>query len=190
MRFLKIIICLVLVFNFSSSAWAVPPNWGVFVPTGIQYLGSRAGAIGKEWGCSDCNGYDRTGINHFYWYCCGACLYCPGYLCTDELAFDKYQAIGDYYDCEGNLLEQGSAWGPIWLIIRGTGTIFSGESAVPMTMVMSSAAFRRRVHLLGTVGYIRTRHLKKIIVPMGTPMFLPPIYQRMLVGQGKESVIC
>jgi RHS repeat-associated protein len=126
MRFKRTVLVLLLGLTFSSSTWAAPPKWGVFVPTGAQYLGSRAGAIGKEWGCSDCNGYDRTGINQFEWYCCGACAYCPGYLCTDESAFDKYQAIGDYYDCEGNILEQGAPWGPIWLIIRGTGTIFSG----------------------------------------------------------------
>jgi RHS repeat-associated protein len=125
-HFKKTILFLFIGLVFAASAWAVPPNWGVFVPTGAQYISSRGGAIGKDWGCSDCGGYDRTAIDHFKWYCCGACVYCPGYLCTDEAAFDLYQVIGNYYDCEGNLLEKGAAgWGR-WLIIRGTGTIFSG----------------------------------------------------------------
>ena len=130
MRFKKIIMVLLLGLTFCSTAWAQPQGWGVFVPTGAQYLGSRAGAIGKDWGCSDCPyipyGYDMTGIGQFHWYCCGACIYCPGYLCTDEAAFALYQPIGNYYDCEGNLLEQGAARGFIRAIIRGTGTIFNG----------------------------------------------------------------
>jgi RHS repeat-associated protein len=110
----------------ATSVMAVPANWGLFVPTGAQYLGSRSGAIGKEWGCSDCGGYDRTAIDHFKWYCCGACAYCPGYLCANDSAFDVYQLIGDYYDCEGNLLESGAPRGFRLAIIRGTGTIFDG----------------------------------------------------------------
>ena len=120
----KTILFFLLGLIFSTSASAVPQNWGVFVPTGAQYLGSRAGAFGKEWGCSDCGGYDRTAIDHFSWYCCGACSYCPGYLCTNDGAFDFYQVIGNYYDCEGNLLESDAPRGFRLAIIRGTGTIF------------------------------------------------------------------
>jgi len=125
MKFCKTILPLCLVLILATSAWAAPQGWGVFVTTGAEYLYTRAGAIGIEHGCWDCNGYDRSGINQFNWYCCGACLYCPGFLCTDESAFDAYQQIGDFYDCEGNLLEAGSPW-DMWLIIRGTGTIFDG----------------------------------------------------------------
>ena len=121
------VIVFLLISLLSSPAWAVPQKWGLFVPTGVQYLGSRDAAMGIDWGWGDCNGYDRSGINHINWsQCIDLCMWCPGYMCSGGSAFDIYQAIGDFYDCDGNLLEQDSAWGYPYAILKGTGTIFDG----------------------------------------------------------------
>jgi hypothetical protein len=123
----KVVLFLLIGFLCASSAWAIPQEWGVFVPTGARYLSTRGGSIGFDWGWQDCNGYDRTGIDHFTWFgCIDLCIWCPGYMCTNDPAFDVWQVVGDYYDCDGNLLEAGSPLGWLWAIIRGTGTIFDG----------------------------------------------------------------
>jgi RHS repeat-associated protein len=108
---------LILALIFTSSAWGIPDNWAVFVPKGARYLGSSSDSLGNFWGAP----YDLTGIDHIEWFGCWF-----GHLCTwDTSAFEIYNLEGDYYDCQGNLLEANA---PIsqWRLVRGTGTIFTG----------------------------------------------------------------
>jgi RHS repeat-associated protein len=41
-------------------------------------------------------------------------------------AFDFYNIRGNYYDCNGNLLESDAGMGGGWAVVQGTGTIFGG----------------------------------------------------------------
>ncbi len=121
MRRGNLISILLLEILLASPAWGAPENWAIWVPTHAEYAGSTIGKFGDFYLCSD--GYDLTGIDHIGWYCCWW-----GFLCTDDYsAFKRYQIRGDYYDCEGNLLEENALyWETTWFIVRGTGTVFSG----------------------------------------------------------------
>ena len=114
----KTAVVLVVGFLFASSVWGAPANWAVWVPTSARYTHSAGGSFGDFWG----GPYNTAGIDHWYWYYCWY-----GHLCTDQPAFKHYEIRGDYYDCEGNLLEKDAVyWGQTWTVVGGTGTVFNG----------------------------------------------------------------
>jgi RHS repeat-associated protein len=118
MGFKKIVMFLVLGLIFATSAWAQPSNWAVFVPTREQYNRSGYDSFGNFWGWP----YDLTGVNHIEWFGCWF-----GHACTnDATAFNYYDILGDYYDCNGNLLQADAIFSGGWAIIRGTGTVLTG----------------------------------------------------------------
>jgi hypothetical protein len=119
MRFKKVIMVLVLGLIFATSAWAQPSNWAVFVPTHAQSNGS-GGADFYSYYVNNhffCSLWDKSGIDHFNWTCC--CAGNPGYLDPVDppyAYFDSYTLAGDYYDCDGQLLQSDAARGaPFWV---------------------------------------------------------------------------
>ncbi len=118
MRWGRIAIILIVGLCFAKSVLGAPANWAVWVPTHGEYTHSAGGSFGDFGG----GPYDTTGIDHWSWYYCWY-----GHLCTDQPAFDHYRILGDYYDCEGNLLEKDALyWAQTWTVVGGTGTIFDG----------------------------------------------------------------
>ena len=102
-----------------TPALGAPGDWAIWVPTHAHYTHSSGGSFGTMWGFP----YDQSGIIHIDWYGCWF-----GHLCTDDQsAFKHYEIRGDYYDCEGNLLERDATYYNLArVVVRGTGTVFSG----------------------------------------------------------------
>ena len=129
MRVKKITIVLLLGLTFAATAWGQPSNWAIFVPIHAQYTGSGGAGfysyyVNQHFWCSLWN---KAGIDHFTWICC--CAGNPGYLdpaTSPYTYFDFYQIRGDYYDCNGNLLQSDAAISSGWGVVQGTGTVFSG----------------------------------------------------------------
>ncbi len=124
---------LVLGLIFATSAWGQPSNWAVRVPTRAQYTGSGSAGFYSDYVNHHfwCSYWDLTGINHYPWSCC--CAGDPGHLYPGTSpysppwsVFDFYDIRGDYYDCNGNLLESDARIGGGWAVVKGTGTIFGG----------------------------------------------------------------
>jgi len=114
---------------FAASAWGYPPgNWAVFVPTHAQFTGPTYAEFYSDWDHyhPNCRQWNLSGINHFSWVCCcagnGGHLR-PAYPPYDY--FDCYEIGGDYYDCNGDLLQSDVAYDS-GCVVRGTGTVFSG----------------------------------------------------------------
>jgi len=122
MRFKKIIMVLVLGLLFATSAWAQPSNWAVLVPTHAHYNGTAQADFYSS-SIFFCSSWDRTGINQCTnWFCSGI-----GYL-DSTTCFDSYTLVGDYYDCNGTLLQSDAQIGSpgYYNVVQGTGDIFSG----------------------------------------------------------------
>ena len=141
MRLSKIIAFLLLGLLFASPGWANHDNWAIFVPTTEQYTGSSGNdSFGDYWGWA----YDLTGVDHIQWFSCWL-----GFACTyDSSAFNYYDVLGDYYDCDGNLLESGAVFSGGWGLIRDTGTVLSGgiggHGSNPVCVVYQGEAPARR----------------------------------------------
>src|SRR4030042_6655992 len=140
MRFKRMIIVLCFGLIFATPAWGQPSNWAVFVPTREQYIQSGSDSFGNFWGWP----YDLTGVNHIQWFGCWF-----GHACTwDTTAFNYYNVLGDYYDCNGNLLQADAIFSGGWAVIRGTGTVLSGgmggQGSNPVCVVYAGEAPARR----------------------------------------------
>ena len=117
MRSERIVTLVVVGFLLASPVWGEPANWAIWVPTHASYTHSEFGSFGTFHG-----DYDLAGIDHISWFKCWW-----GHLCTeDRTAFQFYEIRGDYYDCEGNLLETDRVYyARKWVVLRETGTVFS-----------------------------------------------------------------
>ena len=129
MKFRLILLSLVLSLIISSPVWGQPPGWALFVPTGAQYTGSGGASFYSYYVNHNffCSLWNLTGIDGFVWECC--CGGDPGHLephVAPYQYFDFYQIHGDYYDCDGNLLEGDAATSGGWGVVKGTGDVFGG----------------------------------------------------------------
>jgi RHS repeat-associated protein len=128
MRFKKILLVACFGLIFATSAWAQPAGWAIFVPTGAQYNGSASADFYSEYVNQHfwCSYWDLSGIDHFSWTCC--CAGDPGYLdpaISPYTYFDSFSLVGNYYDCDGQLLGSGVSAGS-YMIVQGTGSGCSG----------------------------------------------------------------
>lgn len=121
---------LVLGLVFATSAWAQPSNWAVAVPTHAQCTGSGSADFYSYYVNNHffCSLWIKSGIDQFNWACC--CAGNPGFLDPADppyTYFNSYAIAGDYYDCDGNLLQSNAvlAGGP-YMVVSGTGSIYGG----------------------------------------------------------------
>ncbi len=144
MRFKRILLVLCFGLLFATSAWGQPANWAVFVPTHAQYTGSGSADFYSYYVNYNfwCSLWNKAGIDHFTWTCC--CAGNPGYLdpaISPYNYFDFYQIRGDYYDCNGNLLQSDAAVSSGWGVVKGTGTVFGGgiggQGSYPLCILSS-----------------------------------------------------
>ena len=129
MRFKRVLLVICFGLLFATSAWTQPANWAVFVPTGAHYNGSGSADFYSYYVNHGffCSLWDKSGIDHLVWTCC--CAGNPGYLdpATPPYAyFDSYSISGNYYDCDGNLLQSNAVSGGSYMIVQGTGSGLSG----------------------------------------------------------------
>lgn len=128
MQFKKVIMVSALGLLFATSAWGQPADWAVWVPTHAQYIQSGSGpdAFYSDYVNDHFFGslWNLTGINQVSWGCC--CAGDPGHLMTcDSTAIEQDSLVGDYYDCNGNLLQSNAARFGAW-VVRDTGPILTG----------------------------------------------------------------
>jgi hypothetical protein len=119
---------------FVGSAWAQPSNWAVWVPAGAQSNGSGSADFYSYYVNNHffCSLWDKSGIDHFHWTCC--CAGNPGFLDPADppyAYFDSYSIAGNYYDCDGQLLQSGAVG--FYMIVSGTGNPLSGGIGGPGT---------------------------------------------------------
>jgi RHS repeat-associated protein len=127
MRGKKIILPLLLWLTVASTAWGAPGNWAIFVPThAVLEQGSIDGSFysdAKHNG-GTCDSWDLSGIDHFSWECHTQGN--PGYLdCSTRNCFDIYSIVGDYYACDGSLVQTDAKWDDR-KVVRETGSVFDG----------------------------------------------------------------
>lgn len=113
---------------FTASAWGQPSNWAIFIPTHAQYTGSGSADFYSYYVNHNffCSLWDKSGIDHLPWTCC--CAGQPGFLdpAAPYTHFNFYQIRGDYYDCNGNLLQSDATRSSGWGVVKGTGGVFNG----------------------------------------------------------------
>jgi hypothetical protein len=122
----------------ATSAWGQPSNWAVKVPTRAQYTGSGGASFYSDY-VNDhfwCSYWDLTGINHFVWECC--CGGDPGHLephVPPYQYFDFYDILGEYYDCNGNLIESNARIGGGGLSLKEQ-ALFLAEGSADLVLMI------------------------------------------------------